>query len=702
MKKIIGIIVLCIVLLAWIITYYYNQNINSGTEWKISSSTNTWWNSAKVYEHTFPEVVVKNDYFQGTFIQNDVVWINPRREAIVKDILVDIWDEVKQWQTLATLFEPWVIGQSDTNIVSQSTRVNSQYKILSETKKVLNAKIAEFDAKISEKQVYLNELIKNYDEKIVLSENSYETKKNSLQLELEKEEKVISTLSTRLRNTKTIEDQDVDTLDIAIENIKSTQEQKKSTIKEELENVIQKHIEELKDLEKDISQEKELFQEKMNELYSQILVLVYIWEERNINYDSISKWDINQFFSIKDSSNLWMLITKIREYQTIRDDIDVDAEYNLISDIISYTLVWLESTISSLWDIGESEISNWISQAQDYKNSLIEQKKLYDDSQADIEILKAQQKKEKAALENSLKQVETDTLALINNVESQIEGRKTNEDVNAEVIQKQIEEQIAKISILESTIALYNDENSVDLVKSEKSLKIESLKSEIRTLKSSKNLLIASENKEITNVWNNLAQAQADLSKITVASNDSKIISSFSWIISKRDIEIGQVISAKDEVFRIAWVENSLSRIAKNEIKFFVPQWLQDLIEPDKEVYFSVSTSWESFTGTVYRISPEIDPETRSITVQAKVWDDIRIANKSSLRVSLETTSLTYKVPTASIYNKEVRKIMYYKKDNGKLWVKDVTIISDDWEYSLVTWDFWTDLKIVTTPIFVK
>jgi hypothetical protein len=45
---------------------------------------------------------------------------------------------------------------------------------------------------------------------------------------------------------------------------------------------------------------------------------------------------------------------------------------------------------------------------------------------------------------------------------------------------------------------------------------------------------------------------------------------------------------------------------------------------------------------------------------------------------------------------------MYYKKPNGKLWVKDVTIISEDGEYSLVTGDFDETLKIVTTPIFIK
>jgi len=93
---------------------------------------------------------------------------------------------------------------------------------------------------------------------------------------------------------------------------------------------------------------------------------------------------------------------------------------------------------------------------------------------------------------------------------------------------------------------------------------------------------------------------------------------------------------------------------------------------------------------------------TRSITVQARVDEAIQIPNMSSVRVTLETQKSLFRVPTSSIYNKDERKIMYYKKDNGKLGVKDITIISDDGEFSLVQGDFDETLQVVTTPIFVK
>ena len=104
-----------------------------------------------------------------------------------------------------------------------------------------------------------------------------------------------------------------------------------------------------------------------------------------------------------------------------------------------------------------------------------------------------------------------------------------------------------------------------------------------------------------------------------------------------------------------------------------------------QEIYFSAGDQQKSFTGSVYRISPEIDPATRAVTVQAKVNDGLSLSNKSSLRVTFKSETLTYKIPTSSIYNKDERKIVYYKKDNGKLGVQDITIISDDGEFSLIS-----------------
>ena len=677
-----------------------SPNTTSDASEKTSTDTKKW---PKIYEHMNPERISKNDYFKWEFIANDIAWVYSRRDAIVKDILVDVWDKVKKWDVLALLLEPWVEGQAASTLKSRSTRVDSQWKILAEAKKVLSAKIEEFDGKISEKEIVLNEMIKNYNQKIALSENAYETKKQSLQLALEKEKKVLSTLTTRLKNIKVVENDDVDTLTVQIDNLKNTQAQKKETLKIELENLQDKHTEELSDLETNIIQRKELFQLKMDELYTQVIPLIYIWEESNIDYDSISKGDLNDYFSGKDSVNLSTLLEKVREYQAIKDTFDVDTQYNLLGEILKYTTIGLESTIFSIGDTEEATVTSYLWKAQAYKSALVSQKELYSDTQSDVSILKAGQKKETESIESAIEQIDADTVAQIINLQKRTETQQTKGWVGTDDIQKQIEEQVSKISSLESDIALYKDENSVELIRSEKSLKTWTLQAEIATLRKSKKLLIANENMKITRAWNDLSEAKADLNKEYVESKDYRIISPFTGTISKRDLEVWQKVTQNKEAFRLIWVATDLAKWAKKEVKFYVPEYLLSEITIGKEINFSTTDdSGKLYTAKVWRISPEIDSETLTVMVQAKVRDNLSLPHKATLRVWLETKENTFKVPASTIYSKWERKIIYYKKENGKLWVKDITIISDDWEFALVAWEFDETLKVVTTAIFVK
>lgn len=144
-------------------------------------------------------------------------------------------------------------------------------------------------------------------------------------------------------------------------------------------------------------------------------------------------------------------------------------------------------------------------------------------------------------------------------------------------------------------------------------------------------------------------------------------------------MQVGEKISPNNEVFRISGAKTSLARITKKEIKFYVPENLKDNLRYEKQIHFYPSDNkTKSFLGSIYRISPEINEKTFRITVQAKVPDHINLPNKSTVRVSLENQQDLLRIPTSTIYNKKDRKIVYYKKDNGKLGIKYITIISDD------------------------
>lgn len=573
--------------------------------------------SQKTYEHTFPVQEVKNDYFSGEFIRNDIASIYPRRESLVKDILVDIGDSVRAWETLAILFEPWIEGQSASNIWFKSTIVNSQEKILSDSKKVKDAKIQEFDAQIKQKEVLLADTLINYDAKI-----------------------------------NAVWDDAADGW-----SQYSVWYQKLETLKSDLEKALVSQGQVLQDAQENITQKKDLFSIKVDEVYTSMIPMLYIGEELYIDYETLEKRDLHTLFSVKNTSVLQNLVSDVQKYQTNRAHQEIAKNYTDILNISKLLKSALEGTLTSVNEISQETIDSYIVELKTLELSLQSSRENYDDALNQLNIIKASQEEKISRIESNILE-QKESLALI--------------------------------------------ASNVTTLESEKKLQVEKLRSEIETLKKSKELLIANENKSISEAENSVAIARADLNKEYVASGDFKIISPFSGVISKRDIQIGEMMSPSMEAFRVSWVDNSLSRITKHEIKFFIPENLQGSFQLWQEVYFSLDDEAKTFTGSIYRISPEIDEETKMITLQAKVADTITFSNKSTIRVSLETESLSYKVPTSSIYNKDERTIMYYKKDNGKLWVKDIVIISDDGEFSIVTGDFDETLKIVTTPIFVK
>ncbi|QFR38843.1 HlyD family efflux transporter periplasmic adaptor subunit [Candidatus Gracilibacteria bacterium 28_42_T64] len=542
----------------------------------------------KTYEYTFPERTSKNDSFKGEFISNDIASIYPRRDALVRDILVDIGDEVKAGDTLALLFNPGVGGEGQSKIKLKDTVVSTKYNLLSDVKSVKNAKVSEIDAKIYEKEIIISETIKSFDSQITKLKKQIadgEVKNNS-----------ISSLNEKIYNSKN--------------------------------NIFQK---------------EELLNIKTEEVFHNIIPIFYIGNEDEIDYDKINTHDLSDIFGAKNSGLKNSLLETVVSFQSDKGSLNTSDKHNELTSINNNLIEVLKNTIISV-DTTETQVTSYINLINQYNSELSEKKESYDDAINNYNILlKSEEEK-------------TENLVL----------------------------ELAKL-------------------KTNTSLQLETLKASLETLKKSKNLLIANENISITTLKNEIAVANADLNSEYIKSGDYKIISPFSGVISKRGIEVGEKISPNMEAFRLTGVDTTLSRITKKEVKFYVPENVVKNLGIGKEIVFSLGDKIDSsFTGTIYRISPEIDEETFSITVQARVDANITLPNKSTLRVNLETKKEVFKIPSSSVYNKVERKIVYYKKENGKLGIRDVNIVSDDGEYSLVTGSFDETLKVVTTPIFIK
>lgn len=605
------VIITILFLSAW---YVIATNIFS-EKWKIIENQNH-TKQKKVYNHIFAERISKNDFFTAEFIANDIASIYPRRDAIVRDILVDIWDNVEPWDTLAVLFNPWVQGEAQSQINIKNTIVDAKNKQLGNLIEVKNAKIEEINQKISEKKLVLEETIRNYDTKIYqiwdISTQAWE-------------------YQVTLRSLENLEKN--------LENAQVTQ----SKLLQESKNNIQ--------------QKQQLLRLKIDEIYNQIIPILYVWNERDLTYDEINSSDFSDQFWAKNTSIKNELIKKIKIYHENFKQYNLDKKYNDLLEIHELLIATLQNTIVSI-SIPESTLQSHIWKINTYQSDLNNQNEILVDVINQDNILKVAQKEK------------------IENISTKI-SQKENE-----------------------LLLLWTKSQATQ---SDKTLLVTKLQAEIDTLQKSRDLLIANQNNSITTIKNEVSIAKAELNNQYIESWDYKIISPFGWTISKRTIEIWEKISKNTQAFRISWVDNTLSRITKKEVKFYIPENVKNSVKLWKEItFFSQNGQSKSFTWTIYRISPEVDEDNLSITVQAKVSEDILLPNKSSLRVQLNTQQEIYKIPSSTIYNKEDRKIIYYKKLNWKIWIRDITIISDDGEYSLITWKITDDLKIVTTPIFIK
>lgn len=608
-----AIFIIILIISAIAIYFITSQNQLLPSEKWMESHTNS---SKKAYLHTNPDRISKNDYFKWEFISNDIAAIYPRREALVRDILVDIWDEVRVWDTLAILFNPWVQGEWQSKINIKNSIVSSKNNLLLEVNNVKDAKIAELEQKIIEREITLEEVIKNFDIKIAQVGDN-ETSWSEYQVQL-------NTLENFKKN---------------LDNARATQDELLSESKN------------------NIKQKEELLDAKIREIYNKIIPILYIGNEIDTDYNNINSRDFSDYLWAKNSQWVNDFITLVKIYHNNKNNLSIEDKYNSLIKINNNLISVLYNTITSI-EITDALIANHITSINTLQSVLIWQKEILDDAKITYNLLILTQNEK------------------IENIEIQI-------------------------TIKENELALLGTKNIA--IWSEKSLLVSKLKAEIDTLIKSKELLIASENRNIVALENEINIARADLSSETIKSWDYKIISPFSWIISKRGIDIWEMIKPSMEAFRLTDVETTLSKITKKEVKFLVPESLKENIVIGKEVIFFLGDNEsKSYTGSIYRISPEVDELTLSIIVQAKVNHDISLPNKSTLRVNLETQEEIYKVPSSTIYNKQERKIVYYKKENWKLWIRDVNIVSDDWEYSLITGNIDKNLKVVTTPIFIK
>lgn len=619
-----------------------NSNSNNNTQNQNVDSKTT-------YDFVYPKKVTQTREIIWKFVSNDVVSIYNRRDGIVQDILVDIWDEVKVWQVLAYLFDVWVPGQAGANINEKSEVLKAKQIELQNTINIKEQKINELNQKIAEQYTLLELAWKNKDVKV-------------------------NQIKNLLDNTYLIEDNSILLKKQAVEVEQKTLE----LLEKNLEDAISSKESKLKDLE---NKKKQIFDNSLvviDKSFDEIIKLVYLWQNRVfLNNTFLNNNDISIYLSAKNNNIRNTFLQKIQDFYAFKNNSwDIEALFNKLEEIYSIVPSVIDNTLISS-DISQSMLDSFKNSIFSANNSLIKQR--WD-------------------FENIINNYETTTRTeteKINSIQNNISKQKEV------IILKQKELELSLNSQNKTNINL---ENELEKIQTSESTNIETIQARIAVLEESLTLLKAQESKNIDDIQNAINIAKSVLNTQYTVSGNNTILSPFDWVISKRNINVWDMISSSMLAFEMVWVSTSLSKKADREVIFNIPQELKnDIINWMEITFVWVNDSSATYSWSIWRISPQVDSSNNTIQVQAKVNDDVSLAHNSNIRVFLKHDKNYLSVPFKSIYNKDWQKVVYFLRESGNLWYRYINIINEIWEMVDVEWENLNEnYKIITTPLFFE
>lgn len=143
-----------------------------------------------------------------------------------------------------------------------------------------------------------------------------------------------------------------------------------------------------------------------------------------------------------------------------------------------------------------------------------------------------------------------------------------------------------------------------------------------------------------------LKARQAQLNAAQRLSGDTVITAPNAGVISKRTVEVGQVVSPNQPLMEI--IDPSQLEFAAN-----IPAEAQNQIMVGQHVPFTIANRSTQFVGQVSRISPQVDPATRQLTVYIAVNTEqaqgLRAGIYATGRVEYGQTQVGVLVPMSAV-----------------------------------------------------
>lgn len=519
----------------------------------------------------------------GSVVSNEFATIYARRSGIIKDLYVDIGDQIDENQTIGELLPPGDIGQSSANIYEKQVRVQEAQQQLDYLQQVADQKISA----------------------ATLDSNLQSLAGGTSSAEM------ISKIETDIANKQ-----------------------------RELEQLHKTQAQQLLSIEDDIDQAQQQAAIQVTATV-EMLEHIMLWDEHNVT--QVSSDDLRK--------GLWVKNTRTRtaaldSYRTLRRDIDQtppDEQYQLVTTAESGIEAFLAMINASA---ASSQLSQEMLEA--FTDRLLVKQQL---------VLSTDQRLED--LSN----------LYLTTQETQQQQRISLENT---------------ISTLEATLAQTRAGLQDSKQKSDQQL----------------DLTIAEQQLRVQQAKNALEIAKANLSKEVVTSGNEKIVSPFAGTISKRMVQVGDVVSMGMPLYEMVDVPTSLAKSTPKEIKFGLPEEYLGLLQIGDQIEFAgAQNDTTRRTGLVDRISPQVDQMTKTVTVQVAIAKELPLPHNSRVNVLLPMIrQQTYQVPTATlIYQNEGSYLpVLIDEKTEQVELIEVTVLADDGEFADIQWDIDTETDIVT------
>lgn len=612
----------------------------------------------KTFETMFPTKITSptQSLILGTVLSNETANVYSRREGIVQDVFVDIGDQVKEGQVVASLLPEGVEGESQARIeqkIAQKRQADIEARNISI---VANQAIANAEQKVQEMETALNTMI--------------ETSKALIQTSSIHATTTFAEEREKVRNAEQsikISHAQISTLE---ENIIRANEDKNRKLEKAEKNIDQ------------MIEQAEVTTVHMRQTIEQVLlgevrlggITGTELDESDIPFELGAQKQQSRIDVVTEFNNVTSIENTFRSYDASTKRLHIDNYMSKALSLAYSTEEMLQGTITHA-HFKQENLTRITNNVHAAKNSLLQAKEKVENARLALDILLTSE----AEVVSNLEQKLLEEKEKLNAVKQNLELTKAQQYKNTNISN----EQRKQTEIVQNS--------QIELQRE----KLESAKYNLEYVRSM-------QQKNIAAAQESIRVAHSALKTEMTQGNHKEVISPFTGIVSKRFINVGEMVSTKTPSFELIDVPTALSQKAKREIQFGLPEELNSELDiGDTIEFFLLNDSETIHTGTVTRKSPQVDTQTHTIITQAKIDNDIELPHHSSVRIQLtDQHTNMYSIPSLSI-----------KRENGKnfIWIVNnetntpkkiqVEVIAEDGEFAEVRGEIDENTAVIIEPI---